>query len=344
MDWSKGYASTYILTKVDPTTWRDVEQLRMVSGSIDRDYSSFLMESAVVDMTETLGEGEHWVRINLKAVQNGSEEYIPLFTGLAAIPTRNLDGSRVSYSVECHSVLKPSSDILLERGWYAQKGFDAAYIVKQLLSVNPCPISIIGDSPELKKRIVAEEGETNLSMAHKILDAIDWRLRITGDGHVDILPEADDAVKSFNPLDYDIIETTSIKDTFDWYSCPNVLRVIADGLSTVAKDENPNSKLSTVSRGREIWAEEKAGKLKIDETLAQYAIRRLKRLQETARTISYKRRFDPYICVGDIVKLDYTEHDLEGAFVSMSQSIQLGYSPRVSESVQTKIEDEDDEY
>ena len=343
MDWRKSYSAIYILTKVDPVTWKDVEQFKIISGSIDKDCSSALIESATVDMTDTLGDKEYWVRINLKASQNGDEEYVPLFTGLSSVPTRNIEGGRVSYSVECHSVLKPSSDILLQRGWYVPKAFNGAEMVKRLLSVNPCPIYISGESPYLKKAIVAEQGESNLSMALKILDAIDWRLRVTGDGSVEILPEANFAETTFNPIDCDIVED-SITDTIDWYSCPNVLRVISEGMAAVVKDENPNSRLSTVSRGREIWEEENVGNLKKGETLAQYAIRRLKRLQEIARTISYSRRYDPSICVGDAVGLNYPEFGLDGLFISESQSIQLGYSPRVSESIRTKNEDDDDEY
>lgn len=109
----------------------------------------------------------------------------------------------------------------------------------------------------LAESIVAEDGESNLSMADRILDAIGWRLRIDGDGTIRIMPAAADPVARLDPISNDLLEP-KIKITADWYNCPNVLIVVAGDVTAVARDDDPDSPLSTVSRGREVWKKKAA--------------------------------------------------------------------------------------
>lgn len=69
MDWSKGFSARYILTTVDPKTWTDQKEFEFTEGSIDRDSTSDLRESASVTMTEKITDSECWVRIYLQATQ-----------------------------------------------------------------------------------------------------------------------------------------------------------------------------------------------------------------------------------------------------------------------------------
>lgn len=102
MDWSKGFSARYILTVVNPETWTDQQEFEFVEGSIDRDNSSDLRESASVTITEKITDKECWVRIYLQAQQAGTGVRVPLFTGLAAFPERKLDGIRTTYNIECY--------------------------------------------------------------------------------------------------------------------------------------------------------------------------------------------------------------------------------------------------
>ena len=61
MDWSKGFSARYILTTVDPKTWTDQQEFEFTEGSIDRDSTSDLRESASVTMTEKITDSECWV-------------------------------------------------------------------------------------------------------------------------------------------------------------------------------------------------------------------------------------------------------------------------------------------
>ena len=330
MDWQHGFSATYCLMTVNPETWADDEELEIIDGTVERDADADLIESASITVVEPVGE--IWIRLYLQARQESDSEKVALFTGLTSSPERKLDGHRITYPVECYSVLKPADDVLLLRGYTAPRGSGAA-LVKELLNVIPAPVTAEDGSPTLSESIVAEDGETRLSMANKILDAIGWRLRLEGDGSVTICAKAAESSVRFDVNENDVIET-EVTDTNDWFECPNVLRAYTEESGTaVARDDDPESDLSTVSRGREIWLEDTDVNLNVDENIAQYAIRRLREEQQHARTLSYNRRFFDGITVGDIITINYPGYDLTGDYRIRTQSITLGYGCRTAEEV-----------
>ena len=330
MIWAEGFTGSYYLTIVDPKTWRDIRRMEIKGGSIERSEED-LLESADIDVTELPEGGEAWVRVWLDADQEGIT-HVPLFTGLTSAPSRDIDGLRNSYKMECYSVLKPIDDILTERGYYVPAEVKAPNAAAKLLRKGIAPVEVAeaGELPQLTSAIVSEDGESNLTLARKVLEAIGWRIRIDGQGIIYVEPRTKTTAAIFNSTDNDVIEL-SLSDEYDWYSCPNVLRAISDDLISVARDDDPDSPLSTVSRGREIWAEETSVTLATNESLGAYAVRRLKELQSPARTISYKRRFDPEVIVGNIVRINCPEIGIDGEFRVTSQSLELSHGCRTSE-------------
>ena len=83
-------------------------------------------------------------------------------------------------------MLKPAADILLQKGWYAARAFEATSIIEKLLKPCKAPLQVKCEARRLSDYIIAEQGETNLTMINKILDAMGWRLRILGDGTIEI--------------------------------------------------------------------------------------------------------------------------------------------------------------
>lgn len=331
MDWNRGFSAAYFIKTVDPATWRDVDTYRMTGGDISRSGGS-LMESATVELTEIPAGTEAWIRIYLDARQGATGERQALFTGLMTVPETEWKGMRDSYSCECYSVLKPAGDVLLPRGWYVSAGMSGAQAAADLLSVGAAPVEYADASPALASSIIAENKETNLSMAQKIVDAIGWRIRIHGDGVISIEPKETEPRASFDTLENDIIEL-SVSDRRDLFNCPNVFRATVDDLTAIARDDDPESPLSTVNRGREVWKEEANCKLADNESIAQYALRRLKEEQAPAREVEYSRRFWPDITAGDVVRLNLPAQNISGVFCIESQTIELGYGARTSEEV-----------
>lgn len=331
IDWSKGFSARYYISVLDRITWRDLHRLEITGGTIKREDTD-LRESADIDCTHYSETTEQIIRVWLDAKQEGNSSHIPLFTGLATSPGKNINGHLVTNTVECYSVLKIAQDMLLQRGWYAPKGINSGDLIRDLLSVIPVRISISENSPGLKSAIIAEDGENRLSMTDKILDLMEWRMSLDGYGNIYIHPYDKNPVSTYDSLNNDVLEPT-LSIEYDWYDCPNVFRAVLDDSYAIARDDDPNSPLSTVNRGREVWYEDSSAYLQENETLAEYAERMLRLAQQTATKISYDKRFDPSVYVSDVVRLSYPAQQISGDFLVTSQTIALGYNAKTSEEV-----------
>ena len=330
VDYSKGYSAKYYAERVDPATWRDVGVIRLTGGTIKRETTG-KRQSADLGCVNYHIDVEQWIRVYLDITQNGASAHVPLFTGIAVTPDDDHNGTLTINSLTCFSVLKPAEDVLLPRGYFAPAGADGAELVRRLFAVSPAPVIIADASPVLAEAIIAEDGENHLTMADRILDAIGWRLRITGDGYVTIEPQPEVPSARFDPINNDVIES-KIKVSADWYSCPNVLQAIAGDVTGIARDDDPDSPVSTVRRGREVWKQESCS-LSANESVAEYARRRLKELQRVKQKASYSRRYMPDVMPGDLVGMNYPEQGLTGYYSVQSQSITLGYGARTAEMI-----------
>lgn len=331
MDWRKGFSSRYYISILDRNTWRDLQQVEITGGTIKREDSD-LRESADVDCINYNKTTEQIIRVWLDAKQNGDSNHIPLFTGIATSPERNIEGNLITNTLQCYSILKIVQDMLLPRGWYAPSGINGGELIRDLLSVLPVDISIAENSPGLKSAIVSESNENRLSMTDKILNSMNWRMKLDGYGNIRIEPYNRESIITFDALSNDVLEP-SLNINYDWYSIPNVYRAVLDDSYSVARDDDPDSPLSTVSRGREIWYEDSSVYLQDKETLAEYANRMLKQSQQVATTVSYTRRFNPNVNVSDVIRLGYNAQKINGKYLVTSQTITLGYSAKTSEEV-----------
>lgn len=325
MNWNSDYVSRFYAEFVDPVTWRDIGRFEIENGSVSRQNTG-LRQSASMNVDEFDDFTETLVRIYVDAVQGENIEHVPLFTGYAMNPTVQVNGNIRTQNIECYSVLKPAEDILLPRGWYAQRGALGSVVIRDLLSVLKAPIEIAAES-QLDHNIVAENNETRLSMVDKLLNAVGNVLTISGDGTVSITPKSNEVVMVFNPDDNDVIEPTLMVE-HNWFDAPNVFRAVMDNVSATERDDSESSELSTVNRGREVWRQEDVAELS-NETLAQYAKRRLKEAQAVGTKLSYTRRYNPNIQIEDVIGLNYPQ--IQGNYRITSQSWNLSHSMETSE-------------
>lgn len=334
MEWNDGFSALYELMKVDPVTWYESGSFDFVSGSV-KHIEGGLLESA--DLTMTENPGECWVRVFLKAKQEAGGARTPIFTGLTSVPERTGDGTRITYRVECYSVLKPLEDILTPRGYYAPAGAEGALLVRDLLSVGAAPVVVDGESPALLDPIVSEDSTTRLDMAWMILDAIGWGLRVSGDGTIHVCEAASEPVALFDTMENDIIENATT-DAQDWFSVPNCIRVVSGERYVEYKDDS-DSQVSVDARkaqrggSGEIWLSDSASGIGDKESLAEFAMRKLKEAQSPARKVTYARRYRPDVLVSDIVTLHLPVIGIDGQFKITSQTIELSHGARTSEEV-----------
>lgn len=338
MDWRKGYTARYYLSFVDINTWRDTGLLDITGGTIKHELTG-LRDSADVDCVNYKRNKEELIRVWLDADQEGYAEdsHTPLFTGYAVSPARQIHGYHETETLQCYSVLLPASDIYLPRGWYAPVDMSAIILIKQLLLPTKTEVVVHEmkknqNGGQISRSVIAESGETNLSMVEKLLEIMNWRMWLDGFGRVHIAEYEAKPVMSFDSIHNDIIEP-ELSITRDWFDCPNVIRVIMDDQSAEAYDMDSDTPMSIKNRGREVWAEEENVDLNVGETLQEYANRRLKELQMVSETISYQRRFHPDLYPTDVVFLSYPAQELKGNYMISSQSITLGFNATTSEEV-----------
>jgi hypothetical protein len=330
IDWSKGYSASYYATLVDPLTWNDLDRFEITGGSISREETD-LRHSADIDTVNTELVGENYIRVYMTVRQDGDIDRIPLFTGLATSPSVNIEGLRRDNTFQCYSVLKPASDVLLRRGWFAAVDMNCRNLLLDLTSVIKAPVLIENSDARLTDYLVAEGNESHLTMIDKLLDLMNWRLTIDGDGTISIGPYPKSESVIFDSLGNDILEP-SLSIERDWYNCPNVFRAVNNYDEYIEYDHS-NNLWSIENRGREVWAEETNCDLIEGESLELYAKRRLSELQEVAEKVSYTRAFNPGVTVNDIIRLNYPAQNISGLFLVTSQKIDIGYSARTSEEV-----------
>lgn len=336
MDWSRGFTSSFYATFIDPDSWGDRERFEITGGSVRKSDDS-LKQSASINCVNYQNFDEQWIRIWMDCSQEGGGAHEPIFTGLAMNPSKNFHGRYETNSLTCYSVLKPVDDVLLPKGWYIYEGADVKENILDLLKPTKAPIIFDEEPTWLTQTLIAEQGETNLSMVEWILTVIGWRMMPDGYGRIHISPQDiddnGDVVKiasSFHTTDNDILEMDLSVEN-DWFGSPNVFRAISGDVMAIAKDEDESSPYSIPSRGREIWMEESDCVLDSEDTLADYAARRLREEQSCTYKISYTRRYEPDVNVYDVVQIHYPEIAVDGLFLITSQTIELGKSAVTSE-------------
>lgn len=330
INYSNGISATYYAARVNPQTWSDAGEISIISGSITKKAGSDLVQSADITVSEDIGT-EAWIRVYMIAEQGGAKERVPLFTGIVSSPARNIKGAQETRKLDCYSVLKVAADILLPIGWFAPARTNGGELIRILLSDLPCPVEVDEGSPNIISSFVAGNNDSKLSVAQEIAEAINWQIKVRGDGSVRICPKPLTISGTFDNIENDIIET-SVTDERDIFKVPNVLRVTLGGSAATARDDDPDSVYSTVNRGREIWAQEDA-KLAAGESLGEFAIRRLKELQNPSRKLDYTRRFQPDVDVNDLVSIVYPKQNIGDVFRVQSQTITLSHGAKVKEEV-----------
>ena len=332
MDFTKGYKAAFYAVFLDPVTWTEQDRFEIVSGSVSRTNSG-LRATAELVVREYDQPIDRWIRIYMDCDQNGARAHVPLFTGIASTPGSDHNGAVKDVHLTAYSPLKAVEDIKLQVGWYAVAGMNGITAIRKLLGNQPAPIETEAGDKALDETVVAEQNENCLTMAEAILTAMDYKLQVRGDGTI-VISEPYAPVLTLGANENDVVETSFSKSR-DWFSCPNVLIASTSTKTATARDDDPDSDLSTVTRGREVQAVEDNVTLNDTESINQYAIRRLKELQQRTETASYTRRYLPDLNVEDIIRLNYK--DLQGTFTVESQNITLGTAAKTQEEVKRYI-------
>lgn len=161
----------------------EVSHISKVSISRDITDDVPLLESCTVELDAQTPEfAEGWYRVDWRD------------TSLVSLGVFRFEVSSVEFNYDVctlklkgYSVLKPADEVTLTNGSYAAAGIDGAAKVRELLSGVPGRVTstVTGVLPS---NVVFDDDSTSLEAAWNILDAMGWRLRLTGDGQTVIEP------------------------------------------------------------------------------------------------------------------------------------------------------------
>lgn len=345
IDWTQSMKQSFEYYVVDPGTWRDISRLRFITScTIDRDDESDTLGSASIDTTEYIGEC--YIRAYLVATQFNNKfgreesEKVPLGTFLVQTPSLSFDGKVSTSSLDAYTPLIELKENQPPLGYNIPKDSNIMDIAYKLCRENMrAPVVQTTASDKLYSDFVSDVNDTWIAFIKDLVYNAKKRLTLDEMGRVLFSPIQDLAsmqpVWTFNDDNSSILMPDISMDQ-DLYNMPNVVEVIySNGNETryarVVNDD-PNSPLSTIRRGREIThriTDTGLAGVPTNAQLEEYAVQQLKALSSVEYTISYTHGFVPIVRVGDCVRLNYKRagiEDIKAKVISQSIKCESGIS------------------
>lgn len=336
VDWSASMKQTYEYYTVDPRTWKDIAPLRNVkSSTVNRDLTVETLGSATFDITELIGET--YVRPYLVVVQNGVQSRHPLGTFIVQTPSSKFDGKVRNVTMDAYTPLLELKENPPPLGYSVLKGaniMDSAYLlcrdqVRAPVVRTSSDISLHGD-------FVANTDDTWITFISDLAGRANYRLDLDELGRILFAPKQN--IESMQPVwTYDDTNSSilcpEITMQHDLYGIPNVVEVVYSSATSYRTirvvNDDPNSPISTVNRGRELKYRDTNPSFSGDPTdgqLEEYARQLLKSLSTVEYTLSYEHGY----CgtrPGDCVRLKYSRaglNDIKAQIISQTIKCETG--------------------
>ena len=320
IDWTKSMQQTYEYYLVNPITWSDDKKLDTVTScTINRDLELETLGSASIDIVNSVGES--YIRAYLIANQNGLTEKVPLGTFLVQTPTSSFNGKIRTVSMDVYTPLLELKEKQPPIGYSILKDSNIMDMV-YLISRENCRAPVVRTecSNTLNTDFVANDNDNWITFNSDLMANAKYKFTLDEMGRILFTPDQD--LASLQPVwTYDdgnsSILYPDLDLNHDLYGIPNVVEVIySNGKeSYYAKvvNDDPNSPISTVNRGREIPYRETNPNLLGSPTeleIEEYANRLLRQLSSVEYTVTYTHGYCP-VRIGDCVRLNYTRAGLK---------------------------------
>ena len=172
--------------------------------------------------------------------------------------------------------------------------------IRELADAINAPVMVEG-SFTLNDHIVHEIGSTVLKAAWEVLDAGNFVIQIDGRGVVHILPRPTDPALVIDNSNTRIL-SNGISYSTDISAVPNRYIVINGQNMTIATNADPDSVVSSYSRGYFVDEVDDSPTPIDGETISAYANRRLHELSYMKETCEYTREYAPNVFLYSIVK------------------------------------------
>jgi hypothetical protein len=340
-NWTESMQQTFEYYTVDPGTWKDDKLLRNIKSSdISRDSTVETLGSASIDITESVGEC--YIRKYLVTVQNGVTEKHPLDVFLVQTPSSTFDGKIRNVTMDAYTPLIELKEKQPPIGYFVAKGENIMQVAYRLARENVrAPVVEAKCETTLSYDFVADPNDTWLSFLTDLIKNAKYTFGLDDMGRILFSPIQDTA--SLQPVwtyddDNSSILLPELTINHDLYDVPNVVEVVysngTDTFRSTVTNDDPNSPISTVNRGRVIKRRITDPSIignATQEQVDEYAERLLRELSTLEYTASYEHGFCP-VRIGDCVRLNYTRSgwsDIKAKVIS--QNIKCKPGCQVSE-------------
>lgn len=335
-DWLSSMQQTFEYYIVDPGTWKDTKKLDNVkSCTISRDADTETLGSATIDITESVGEC--YIRIYLITNQNGVTEKHPLGTFLVQTPSSSFDGKVRDVTMDAYTPLIELKENPPPLGYSIMKDTNIMDTAYMLVRENArAPVVKTPCTTKLYNHFISNADDTWLSFISDLINSANYEFALDELGRILFSPKQDTAsLQAIWTYDDDnsSILYPELSMNHDLYGIPNVVEVIytngRDNYYARVVNDDPNSPISTVKRGREIIYRVTDPGFAGEPTNAQieeYAERTLKELSSIEYTLSYTHAYCP-VRIGDCVRLNYKRAgitDIKAKVISQSIKCEPG--------------------
>ena len=333
-DWTASMQQTFEFYVVDPGTWKDISLIDNVkSCTISRESDAETLGSATIDVTESLGEC--YIRVYLITIQNGIREKHPLGTFLVQSPSFSFNGKTKSISLDAYTPLLELKENPPPIGYSISKDtndtiMDIAYRLTREHS--RAPVIEPNCEEKLEYDFVAETSDTWLSFITDLISTCKYIFTLDEMDRILFAPKQDTA--SLQPIwTYDDGNSSILYPDFnfdrDLYGIPNVVEVVYGTMYSRVINDDENSPISTVNRGREII--HRVTDLDLPGTptqiqLDEYAKQLLRDLSTLEYTLTYTHGYCP-VRLNDCVRLNYSRAgitDIKAKVISQSIKCEPG--------------------
>lgn len=330
-DWVESMQQTYEFYMVDPSTWKDARQLDTIkSCTINRDSSEATLGSATIDSTEVMDEC--YIRAYLVTIQNGVKERVPLGTFLVQTPSYEFRNNVPVISMDAYTPLIELKGVVPPIGYALLEGQAIMSAASAICRENlRAPVIETESGDTLYSDFVSNLDDTWLTFVSDLIANAKFQLGLDEMGRIIFEPVRD--TRSLQPVwIYDdgnsSIVCPDISDERDLYNIPNVVEVVYSTnvgyMSARVSNDDPNSLVSTVTRGREVVYRDSNPSfpgMPTQDEIDEYAKQLLRDLSCLEHTVTYSHGYCP-VRVGDCVILNLTQAGLVNVKAKVtSQSI-----------------------
>ena len=341
-DWRKPMTQSYRYYMVSPLTWANDKELRNVkSCSIDWDVDTETLCSASMEVEDM--PTECYVRVYLVTIQNGIKEEHPLGTVLVQTPSQSFNGKSQTIKLDAYSPLTELKETYPPLGYTIMAGENIMDTARDLTKEHlRAPVVGTQNSKSIFTDYTADTDDSWLTYLMDFISNAKHDYDLDPLGRVLFKPRQD--VSALQPVwTYDDSNSSilypDISMDRDLYGIPNVVEVFYSSNNESfygrAVNDDPNSPISTVNRGREIvhrTTNPDMSGIPSQAQIQEYAELLLKNLSSLEYKLTYKHGYCP-VRIGDCVLLNYERAGLRNIKATVTtQSISCTTGCPVSET------------